>query len=69
MSQSVREASAIEGNTLDLDLFARGAGHLRRLGEALGLRRMPRDVTPDLRTYLAQKAAAQTSEPVAGDQS
>lgn len=50
------EASAIEGNALDLDLFARGAGHLRRIGEALGMRRVPRDVTPTLETYLAGMA-------------
>jgi hypothetical protein len=52
------EAGAIEGSALDLDLFARGAGHLRRIGEALGMKRVPRDVTT-LAQYLEQKAAAE----------
>ena len=42
------EAAAIEGNEIDLDLFGRCAGHLRRIAEALGMRRAPRDVTPSL---------------------
>ena len=38
---------------LDLDLYVRGAGHLRRLLEAVGLQRRSRDVTPTLKEYLA----------------
>jgi hypothetical protein len=45
LSLEAMEASAIEGSSIDLDLFARGAGHLRRIGEALGMKRTPRDVT------------------------
>jgi hypothetical protein len=53
----IRRASAIElelermegklsmGEEVDLDKFGRAASHLRRLWEALGLRRVPRDVT------------------------
>lgn len=58
LSLEAMEAAAIDGASIDLDLFARGAGHLRRLGEALGLKRQPRDVTPSLETYLAGKARA-----------
>lgn len=67
----IRRVSAIEveleqmegrmskGEAVDLDGYTRAAGHLRRLLESLGIERRARDVTPpDLRTYLAQKAAA-----------
>ncbi len=40
----------------DLDLYQRTAGNLRRLLEAIGLRRRPRDVI-DLQTYLRTKHA------------
>ena len=45
LSLEAMEAAAIEGSAIDLDLFARGAGHLRRLGEALGMKRVPKDIT------------------------
>jgi hypothetical protein len=48
------EAAAIEGNEIDLDLFGRCAGHLRRIAEALGLKRTPRDVTPSVAEYVAR---------------
>jgi hypothetical protein len=50
------ESAAIEGNQIDLDLFGRCAGHLRRIAETLGLRRAQRAV-PDLHAYLEAKAA------------
>jgi hypothetical protein len=56
------EAAALAGDQIDLDLFARGAGHLRRIGETLGLKRRPRDVTPSLESYLASKAATHGAE-------
>jgi hypothetical protein len=37
----------------DFDAYQRGANTLRRLLEAIGLDRVPRDATPDMRTYLA----------------
>jgi hypothetical protein len=46
-------AKAGEANPEDLDLYQRAAGNLRRLLEALGLQRRPRDVTPSLSAYLA----------------
>lgn len=51
------EAAAIEGNEIDLDLFGRCAGHLRRIAEALGINRIPRDVTPSVAEYVADAAA------------
>jgi hypothetical protein len=41
----VMESSAIEGNPIDLDLFGRNVGHLRRIAETLSLRRVMFDVT------------------------
>jgi hypothetical protein len=40
------------GEPIDLDLFTRATGHLRRLLETLGIERRPRDVTPSLQEYL-----------------
>jgi hypothetical protein len=39
----------------DLDLYQRTAGNLRRLLECVGMERRPRDVTPDINTYLKRK--------------
>jgi hypothetical protein len=49
------ESAALEGHEIDVDLFARCSGHLRRIAETLGLRRVQVSV-PDLRTYLESKA-------------
>jgi hypothetical protein len=67
----IRRASAIEteleqlegrlsmGETIDLDVFTRAAGHLRRLFESLGIERRARDITPpSVRDYLASKLEA-----------
>jgi hypothetical protein len=40
----------------DLDLYQRTANSLRRLLEAVGLKRVPRDVTPPLKDYLVEAA-------------
>lgn len=45
------EAAAIEGNEIDLDLFGRCAGHLRRIAEALGTGRVPR-LLPSVAEYV-----------------
>lgn len=42
--------------TSRLQDYQKTVGALRRVLESLGLKRRARDVTPDLRTYLAQKA-------------
>jgi hypothetical protein len=39
----------------DLDLYQRTASTMRRLLEAIGLQRRPRDITPSLDQYLAGK--------------
>ena len=39
------ESAALEGHKIDLDLFGRCAGHLRRIAETLSLRRVLLDVT------------------------
>ncbi|MCJ2087517.1 hypothetical protein MKK88_16230 [Methylobacterium sp. E-005] len=41
-----------------LDLYGRQAGTLKRILEGLGLRRRPRDVTPDLREHIDARPAA-----------
>jgi hypothetical protein len=41
----------------DLDLYQRLSNSLRRLLREVGIKRRARDVTPDLQTYLRQKAA------------
>jgi hypothetical protein len=45
-------ALAGEAKAFDLDLYIRAAGNLRRLLEAVGLQRRPRNVTPTLDQYL-----------------
>ena len=67
----IKRASAVEveleamegkmsrGEPVDLDLFTRALGHLRRVLETLGLERKPRNVTPDLKTYLREKYGEQ----------
>ena len=40
------EARMSQGEQVDLDTFGRAASHLRRIYEAIGLRRQARDVTP-----------------------
>jgi hypothetical protein len=44
----VKFALAGEASADEIDLYARVSGNLRRLLEAVGLRRRPRDVTPSL---------------------
>ena len=41
------EAAMSEGKEVDLDLYARVAGHLRRILESLGLKRVAKNVTSD----------------------
>lgn len=44
-----------DGGTVDLDLYARLSGHLRRIYEVLGLKRVARNITPNIREYLARE--------------
>jgi hypothetical protein len=52
-------ALAGEASPDDLDTYARVAGNLRRLLEAVGLQRRARNVTPTLDEYLEQRPPAE----------
>ena len=52
-----RFATDGEADAEALDLYSRTSGNLRRLLEAIGLRRRPRDITPDLSRYIEGRAA------------
>jgi hypothetical protein len=71
----IRRAAAIEcelerldamlsrGDAVDMDSYARVAGHLRRLFETLGLERKPRNVSPPtLDQYLAHRRYNEAAE-------
>lgn len=51
------EGKLSKGKTVDLDGYTRAASHLRRILESLGLKRVPRDVTPSVAEYVARIAA------------
>ena len=50
------------GEQIDLDIYIRATGTLRRTLETLGLKRVPRDVTPTLADYLEQQQRAAAYE-------
>lgn len=52
-----RFAQAGGAEAEDLDLYQRTVGNLRRLLEAVGMKRRPKDVTPTLQGYIASKGA------------
>ena len=52
-----RFATDGQASPQSLDLYQRTSNSLRRLLEAVGLKRRPRDVTPDLRSYLAERSS------------
>jgi hypothetical protein len=58
------EAKFSTGKALDtdLDMYQRCSNSLRRLLEAVGIQRRPRDVTPSVSEYLASKAAEKASQ-------
>lgn len=51
------EGRLSRGEDVDLDLFNRAAGNLRRLLETLGIQRSKRDVTLSLHDIIREKAA------------
>jgi hypothetical protein len=53
------EAELAEGKTVDIDVYARVASHLRRIVETLGLQRVSRDVTPTLADIVREHQAAE----------
>jgi hypothetical protein len=54
-------AAAGEASAEALDVYARISANLRRMLEAVGLKRVSRDVTPDLDRYLQMKERAATT--------
>ena len=52
-------ALAGEASAEDLDIYARVAGNLRRLLEAVGMQRRARHITPTLDEYLEQGEVAE----------
>jgi hypothetical protein len=55
----VKFASAGEASTEDLETYSRVSANLRRLLEAVGLQRWPRDVTPTLDSIMREGATGQ----------
>jgi hypothetical protein len=55
----VKFASAGEASTEDLDTYSRVSANLRRLLEAVGLQRRPRDVTPTLDAIMREGTMGQ----------
>jgi hypothetical protein len=55
------EAAAIDGDKIDVDLFGRASGHLRRIAETLGLRRVPVAV-PTLAEHIAKLEREQVAD-------
>ncbi len=53
----VKFASAGEASTEDLEAYSRVSANLRRLLEAVGLQRRPRDVTPTLDAIMREDVA------------
>lgn len=53
----MRMATEDEASANLLDLYQRMSNTLRRMLESLGLKRRTRDITPDLQTYLKERAA------------
>jgi hypothetical protein len=45
------EGKLSQGETIDLDVFGRATGNLRRVWDSLGLRREPRDITDEGELY------------------
>ncbi|WP_287307780.1 hypothetical protein [Mesorhizobium sp.] len=57
--ETLEASFAIAGSSSErsLDLYQRTSGNLRRLIDAIGMKRRPKDVTPTLQQYRAQRQA------------
>jgi hypothetical protein len=53
--EAMEAAALVDGGDIDVDLFGRASGHLRRIAETLGLTRVAR-LVPSLQEYLQDKA-------------
>ena len=56
------EARAVAGEEIDLDVYGQLTDRLGRAFQRLGLKRVPRDLTPSLGEYLASRAAEPVRE-------
>lgn len=52
-----QDKEAANGATIDIATYTTASNSLRRLLETLGLKRVPRNVTPTIAEYAARKAA------------
>jgi hypothetical protein len=52
-----RFAATGSATQIDLDLYIRASGNLRRLLEAIGIQRRPKNITPSLSEYLSNQDA------------
>ena len=52
------EALGVAGQAIDLDCYGQLTDRIGRAFQRLGLKRVPRDVTPTLETYLATRKPA-----------
>jgi hypothetical protein len=55
-------ALAGQADAIDLDLYQRTAGNLRRILETLGLERRQKNITPSLAEYLANRDQSREAE-------
>jgi hypothetical protein len=56
------ECRMADGEEIDIDRFQRTSNSLRRLCETIGLRRVPKDVTPSLDQVMARHAAEKAAQ-------
>jgi hypothetical protein len=59
------DANDAAATAADLGMYVTTSNALRRLLETVGLQRRAKDVTPDIKTYLAELAKRRTSVPAA----
>jgi hypothetical protein len=48
------EARSVGGAEIDLDMYGQLSDRIGRACQRLGLKRVPREIVPDLRTYIAE---------------
>lgn len=62
---SMMDAKALGGDEIDIEVYGRAAGTLKRLGDSIGLKRQARELAPSVDAYLAamaRKSAAGASD-------
>jgi hypothetical protein len=61
------EAAAVKGEEIDLEAYGVMTDRLGRAFQRLGLKRVPRDITPTVDSYLARKARQAREKAASGD--